>query len=202
VSPVAIAALVGAALGVVAWGAGAGGLYVALGPFLGVWFWLFWRALRTSMRVRWLAVPGFVVLAAVLFFVQQPALLRADLFRRDGVTTQAAVMGRFADPGTLVDRGTVPGQGKYVGYRYRVGAREYEGRSVAPIGAEHLKVGDTITIQYLRTDPGVSAAAPPTDTLGDVVSLSLLGAGWLVSGAVNLHVYGRRPFMSLWRGDR
>ena len=191
--PALIAAAAGAVAGIIVcpifYGWSGVGFMALLGAFVGWWLWLFWRALRADESVRALAIPGLFALAVLIFLLQWPNLERAQQFRIDGVQTRAVVTA------------ALPQQHNQIAYRYNVGSAEYDGKAGAPGDARHFKPGDTITISYLRSNPAVSDTGRRTETWSSVLGESCFGALWLVSAAVNLHVYvrRRRPIASLWR---
>jgi hypothetical protein len=190
----AIAAAVGAVAGIIIfpifYGWNGVGFMALLGAFAGWWLWLFWRALRGDQTIRWLAIPGLAAMGALIFIVERPNLERAERFRADGVRTRAVVTA------------TLPHQHNQIAYRYAVGSADYDGKSAAPGNAKDFKPGDTVTIVYLRSNPAVSDTGRRTETWSSVLAESCFGALWLVSGAVNLHVYVKRPMTAFWRRSR
>lgn len=152
-----------------------------LGAFLAWWVWLFCGALKADLRIRWLAIPGILGFAVFIFLMERSNLHLANRFRQDGAPTQAIVTGVF------------PEEHNHIRYRYTVGTTNYEAKDFAPGDAKDWEIGRAITIHYLRSDPSVSVSRYPTDTLGSVITFSLLGSCWLVSGVVNMYFYGRRP---------
>jgi uncharacterized protein DUF3592 len=112
--------------------------------------------------------------------MELPAARRASRFRQDGTSTRAIVIG------------TYPKDHNRIGYRYAVGAVTYEGGDMAPGSASSVEVGDTIDVWYLGSEPYVSAARYPSETIRSVMAFSLVGALWLVAGVANFHYYIRR----------
>jgi hypothetical protein len=156
------------------------------------WLWLFWRALRWDATVRWLAPLGLAVLATFIFLMEQPAIQRASRFRRDSASTRGVVTG------------TYPKDHNRIGYRYTVGPRTYEGGDMAPGAASSYRVGDSLPIYYLRSEPYVSAARYPSETVRSVSVFAALGALWMVAGAANAYYYffrrrDKRPTIHLQR---
>jgi hypothetical protein len=152
----------------------------AVAAFLTWWAWLFWGALRGDATGRRLAPLGMVCLAVLIFLMELPAIRRASRFRQDGALTRGVVTG------------TYPNDHNRIGYRYGVGTATYEGGDVAPGSASSFEVGDSIKVWFLRSDPYISAARYPSETIQSVTVVSLVGALWLVSGAANFHYYIRR----------
>ena len=186
----AAGAILGLIVGLLVWGWSGAWAMVLLGAFSGWWFWLFWRALRADQTIRWLTIPGLIAMGALIFVLERPNLERAERFRADGVRTRAVVTA------------TLPHQHNQIAYRYAVGRADYEGKGTAPGRAADFKPGDTVSIWYLRSNPAASDTGRRTETWSSVLAESCLGALWLVSGAVNLHVYVKRPMTAFWRRSR
>jgi hypothetical protein len=148
--------------------------------FLTWWAWLFWGALRADAMVRRLAPLGMVGVAVFIFLSELPAIRQASRFRQDGASTRGVVTG------------TYPKKHNRIGYRYAVGAVAYAGEDMAPGLASHFRVGDSIAVYFLRSEPAVSAARYPSETVGSVLIFSIVGALWMVAGVANVHHYIRR----------
>jgi hypothetical protein len=148
--------------------------------FLTWWGWLFLGALRADAMIRWVAPFAMIGLAAFIFLLELPAIHRTSRFRQEGVSTRGLVTGTYANDHNRI------------GYRFTVGAVTYEGGDEAPGLASAFKVGDRIPVYFLRSDPHVSAARYPSDSVQSVLIFSLLGALWMVAGIVNLYHYIRK----------
>jgi hypothetical protein len=148
--------------------------------FLTWWAWLFWGALRGDAMVRRIAPMGMAGLAVFIFLMELPAIRRASRFRQDGASTRGVVTGIY------------PKDHNRIGYRYAVGAVTYEGGDMAPGSASSFEVGDSIHVWFLRSEPYVSAARYPSETIRSVTVFSLVGALWMVAGVANFHYYIRR----------
>lgn len=88
--------------------------------------------------------------------------------------------------------GTYPKDHNRIGYRFAVGAVTYEGGDIAPGPASTFKMGDSIPLYFLRSDPYVSSARYPSESVQSVLIFSLLGVLWMVAGSANLYHYIRR----------
>lgn len=144
------------------------------------WTWLFWGALRGDAMVRRVAPVGLVGLAIFIFLMEVPAIRRASRFQQDGALTRGVVTG------------THPKDHNRISYRYAVGALTYAGGDMAPGAASSFKVGDSIAVYFLRSEPVVSAATYPSETVRSVAVFALIGSLWMVAGAANYHYYIRR----------
>jgi len=149
----------------------------SVAAFLSWWLWLFWRVIRRDATVRCLALLGLAVLATFILLMERPAIRRASRFRQDGASTRGVVTG------------TYPKDHNRIGYRYTVGPRTYEGGDMAPGAASSYRIGDSLPIYYLRSEPYVSAARIPSETVRSVSVSALIGALWLVAGASNAYYY-------------
>jgi hypothetical protein len=58
---------------------------------------------------------------------------------------------------------------------------------MAPGSASSYKVGDSLPIYYLQSEPHVSAARYPSETVRSVSVFAVVGALWMVVGAANAY---------------